>query len=296
MPELPEIEIIRRGLSEHLTHTWGFKVVFFNSFAKPFQQFDGTPNLIRSIPQSGRLMAIKRKGKYLFFEWEKQVIAAHLGMTGQLIIDKLGPEKEGDYPYDNPHVHLILGFKYHITSQQGFLVYRDSRKFGWWGPAKHPRLDKLGIDALDEATTLPKVFTEVDSKKVVYNLLMDQSFVAGLGNICVCEVLFRAKIHPLRLWGELSSIERSAIGYYVGEVIQDAIDHGGSSISDFVDHEGKQGSFQEHHAVYGKKGKNCQVDGCVGLIEKVSYSGRSVFYCPICQPRVPIQLLLKAEV
>lgn len=283
MPELPEVEVIRRGLSRPVGGAVGaahFKIEFLSETAKPLRD---AIDLIKEIPKAGPLEKIDRNGKYLILNFERLRIAVHFGMTGQLYITTTLPNSKDV----DPHIHLVLEFPLPVLRQQAWLVYRDPRKFGWWGDPDSDRLKNLGLDALIGAPQLPAVLGSIKSRRVVHSLLMDQSKVTGLGNIYVSEVCFHAGINPLRPWNDLSEVERKAIGYYIGEVMQDSLEHGGSSISDFVNVDGDKGEYQLYHCVYGREGEACKREGCDGSIKRVEHKKRAVFFCPKCQPLVP---------
>lgn len=282
MPELPEVETVRRGLAPILIGQAVDKVVLNRAnlrFAIP-------PKLDAAI-KGQRVTAVSRRAKFLFFEMENRgVCVAHLGMTGRFRIE--GVASIGEAAHAHPaailpqHDHVV----FHL-SNGARLIYNDIRRFGfidWFdGPmSRYPRLLKFGpepcSDGFDAAYLWGKCRASAAPLKA---LLLNQNIVAGLGNIYVCEALFRAGIAPTRLGNSLTKGEAGKLITHIDAVISAAIVAGGSTLKDFAHADGSAGYFQHAFDVYGREGKSC--NRCETPIERISQSNRSSFYCPVCQ-------------
>jgi formamidopyrimidine-DNA glycosylase len=219
------------------------------------------------------IRSVMRRGKYILMGLDQRGIEAgtlvvHLGMTGQLLLD----------PAPSDHQYGV----FHLDS--GVLVYRDPRQFGSiaWHKDLNEALAKLGpeplsISADEFAARLKKHKTRMKA------LLLNQSFVAGIGNIYADEILYSAKVHPLAIAARLSKTRVALIHQAMREVLTLAIEHGGSSISDYVDAQGERGWFQTLHNAYGREGEPCV--RCGGVIHKILVAQRGTHFCPQCQKR-----------
>ena len=212
-------------------------------------------------------------------------------MTGKFFLVKKKVKEKTSFYYnlddkkDLKHDHLVITFR-----NKTKLIYNDVRKFGF---IKVTKLDKLkenehlktlGPEPLNDAFSL-KYFKDYikGRNKIIKDLLMDQKFVSGLGNIYVNEILFYSHIHPARKISQLKENEIKRILINSKKILQKAINFGGSSIKNFSNSEGKIGTFQQYFTVYGKIGKNCSNSDCNGEIEKLILSNRGSFFCPKCQ-------------
>jgi formamidopyrimidine-DNA glycosylase len=282
MPELPEVETVVRGLRKVLL---GRLVIEVRLGKTDF--IDDPAAVERELPGK-RITAVRRFGKFILLDLasgangsavantqpgtEAQTLLVHLGMTGQL---RVFP---AEMPVD-PHTHVFL------TLDDGReLRYTDIRRFGRMGvvTADHSQngLGELGVDPL-EASEEELSEALRGHRARIKALLLDQSALRGLGNIYADESLWRAKIHPLRLASRLTEKELRALYRAVQHVLKEAIRLKGSSISNYVDAEGRPGAFQQRHRAYQRDGKKCS--RCGTIIQRIIVSGRSTHFCPHCQ-------------
>jgi formamidopyrimidine-DNA glycosylase len=279
VPELPEVETIRRDLDKEVV-------------GKRIKQVDvGGMRSIRRHPnkrhfvsklEGRKIMGVDRKGKYLLFKLEGgDILVVHLGMSGQLLRSKGGAKEKPD-----KHTHVTITF-----SQAGRLRFVDPRTFGELFvttpedlPSEVPELGHLGFDPVDEMMAWTRFGELLHHRKAKLKaLLMDQKFVAGIGNIYSDEILFAAGLRYDRTSDSLSSQEVRRLYRAMVETLQDAIKHRGSSLADeqYRDLFGEVGDFQSLHKVYDREGQACR--RCRSTIERVKANGRSSFYCPQCQ-------------
>jgi formamidopyrimidine-DNA glycosylase len=281
MPELPEVETVRRGLEP---------ILVGNAFARVEQR---RPDLRFPLPKrfaqrlSGRkVKALDRRAKYLLARLDDgEVLVMHLGMTGRFAINgavKTPPPK---------HEHIV----FHLGNGTS-VRYTDARRFGYMdliptkGLDSHALFKGLGVEPLSGAFTADWLATRLKGKATsIKSALIDQRLIAGLGNIYACEALFRAGISPMRLAGSLVTKSgkptkmTGALVAAVKAVLEDAIKAGGSSLRDYRRADGRIGRFQHRFKVYGREGKPCSRKGCGGTVRRIVQGGRSTFYCPTCQ-------------
>lgn len=256
MPELPEVETIARTLALRIA---GRRIIDAR-FHSRLIVADSEELRRRIVGRTVR--AVRRHGKFLLLDLGDETLSIHLGMTGKLLWDAApGPHTRAEFAFEG-----------------GRLLYDDIRQFGRIEPAG--RAAKLGPDALSisEAEFLSRLGAR---RGRVKPLLLNQAFVSGLGNIYADEALFRAGIHPLVRAERLSPARARRLYRAMRETLAAAIAAGGSSISDYVDSEGRRGAFQLEHKVYGKAGAPCCV--CGASIRRVVVAQRSAHYCPKCQ-------------
>jgi len=295
MPELPEVETVRRGLQPVLE---GARIVSVET---------RRPNLRYPFPErfaerlAGRTVtALGRRAKYLTAHIEGgPVLICHLGMSGSFRIEMDGDlDTPGIFHHErskaSAHDHVV----FNLTTSKGDpsrIVFNDPRRFGFMlfaeGTAdEHPMLAGLGVEPTGNALDgrlLASLFR--DKKTPLKAALLDQSLIAGLGNIYVSEALWRAGLSPLRAAGTIATGGRKAaeasekLADAVRSVIADAIAAGGSSLRDYMHTDGSLGYFQHSFSVYDREGIACPKPGCAGHVERVVQSGRSTFYCPVCQ-------------
>jgi len=286
MPELPEIEIVRRSL---------FKMV---NKAKITNIKINNKNLRYKIPHrfskqliGEKILDISRRSKYLIFHFKKKILLAHFGMSGKLLIfrrhDKIMFKTSFYYDLNNlsKHNHIYFTLNNGLT-----LIYNDVRRFGFFKLFEFKQLNKisflkkLGLEPFSKKLNINyfKKFT-TKRKKNIKNLLMDQTFVSGLGNIYINEALFMSKIHPSRGCNSLSKKEIRNLISNIRKILKFSISKGGASIKDFQNTIGKSGIFQQFFNVYGQENKNCSRISCKGKIKKIQISNRSTFYCNKCQ-------------
>ncbi len=278
MPELPEVETIKKDLQKKIK---GKKI---KDVVVNVDKILEKPSLKEFIAKmdSRVIKEINRRGKYIIINLDsKEKLIIHLGMTGLLI-----------YPYDrkfvenkiNPkHNHLIFTF-----TDDTQLVFNDVRRFGKVYLVSNINevegMAKLGIEPLDENFT-PEVFIRMMRKKKnkIKSLLMKQEFITGLGNIYVNEVLYRANMHPLRAASSLTEEEIGKLFREIKFVLSEAVEFRGSTVADeaYRDTDGEKGKFAEKLQVYARKGKLCVK--CGSILEVIKIEGRSTFICPQCQ-------------
>ncbi|MFN3932355.1 MAG: bifunctional DNA-formamidopyrimidine glycosylase/DNA-(apurinic or apyrimidinic site) lyase [Brevundimonas sp.] len=287
MPELPEVETVRRGLEPVLT---GARLTRVRQ-NRPDLRFP-FPDRFPERLDGAVVERIDRRAKYLLMPLSTgETWVTHLGMTGRFTLDgdAVG-EFEEAAPLAGKHEHLSLcAVKGKTTTRIGFA---DSRRFGFMGliateaVEAHPWFSGLGPEPLGNAFSGSHLAEAFAGKKQNIKVsLLDQRIVAGLGNIYVSEALFRARISPLALAGKVSKPRLETLAAKVRDVLNDAIAAGGSTLRDFANAEGGQGYFQHRFDVYGREGKPCAGDGCHGVVKRIVQGGRSTFYCPACQKR-----------
>ena len=236
-------------------------------------------------------MRISRRSKYLIFHFEKKLLLVHLGMSGKLLLMRSDDNTifKTSFYYDlntlQNHNHIYFNLNNGLV-----LIYNDVRRFGFFKLYHTKQLNKiiflkkLGLEPLSKKFNI-KYFEKIvqNRKKNIKNLLMDQAFVSGLGNIYVNEVLFASKIYPLRICSRLNKKEIKNLIFHIKKILKFSISKGGSSIKDYRNVLGKSGSFQQFFHVYGQENKNCSRISCKGKIKKIQISNRSSFYCNKCQ-------------
>ncbi|MBU2418888.1 MAG: bifunctional DNA-formamidopyrimidine glycosylase/DNA-(apurinic or apyrimidinic site) lyase [Alphaproteobacteria bacterium] len=287
MPELPEVETVRRGLEPVLTGARLSRV----RQNRPDLRFP-FPDRFPERLDGAVVERIDRRAKYLLMSLSTgETWVTHLGMTGRFTLDgdAVG-EFEEAAPLAGKHEHLSLcAVNGKTTTRIGFA---DARRFGFMGliPTEaveaHPWFAGLGPEPLGNGFSgahLAEAF--VAKKQSIKVSLLDQRIIAGLGNIYVSEALFRARISPLALAGKVSKPRLETLAARVRDVLNDAIAAGGSTLRDFANADGGQGYFQHRFDVYGREGKPCAGEGCGGVVKRIVQGGRSTFYCPTCQKR-----------
>ncbi len=276
MPELPEVETIRRGILGLSDKKIKEIAVFYDNIVKNETKY------FKDIVLDAKITNVSRRGKYLCLSISKNQksynIIVHLRMTGQLYYFKKDHDQEQIEKIADKHLHLKMVF-----SDESFILYRDIRKFGKWelidiSFAEYIKSKKLGEDALD--ITLAEFKEKLKNrKKVIKALLLDQSIIAGIGNIYADESLFRAKIKPQRT--NLSQKEIKVLLEQVKITLRAAILKGGTSFSDYVNSFGQKGKFQLELKVYQRESQKCP--DCDGIISRTKVASRSTFYCKNCQ-------------
>jgi len=287
MPELPEVEVVKRSLKNNIINL-NIKKVTINTNKLRYKINKSKFNKIKDI----KILDIKRRSKYLLIKLEKNItILAHLGMTGKFfILDKTGTRKKTSFYYrlnnnDKKHNHLIFNL-----NKGKKLIYNDVRKFGFIkiiaskNISTHPHLKFLGPEPLLKQFNIKYIQNYIQNKnRNIKDILMDQKFVSGLGNIYVNEILFLSKIKPNKRTKNLNIGEMKKIIYFTKSILKKSIKEGGSSIKDFNDSEGKQGVFQQQFNVYGREGEKCTTGKCDKVIKKMVISQRATFFCKSCQ-------------
>ncbi|MTH77268.1 bifunctional DNA-formamidopyrimidine glycosylase/DNA-(apurinic or apyrimidinic site) lyase [Paracoccus aestuariivivens] len=280
MPELPEVETVRRGLAPHLEGRTITRV----EARRPDLRWPLPPDLVQVVT-GAKVTGLRRRSKYILVDLENRgSVLLHLGMSGRMLIEGA---IQGDFHRDpsilSRHDHVVFW-----NDEGTQITFNDARRFGMVdlvGPdGTHPMLSRLGPEPLaDDFTPDVLIHAFAGKKAPVKSALLDQSLVAGLGNIYVSEALYRAGIDPRRLAGQVPEPQVGALVGHIKEVLTEAIAAGGSSLRDHRQATGELGYFQHSFRVYGREGGPCPTSGCTGTIERIVQSGRSSFFCPICQ-------------
>mgnify|MGYP006136560477 CR=1 FL=1 len=287
MPELPEVEVVKKSLEDKLKNLT-IKRVFVNNSKlrykidnKEFYKIKGK-----------KIISVQRRSKYLLINLNQNLtILAHLGMTGKFFItDNKNKKYKTSFYYsikknESKHDHLTLyldkGFK---------LIYNDVRKFGFLKLFKNKNIFEckhlkfLGPEPLTKQFNINYIIKYFLHKKVsIKDLLMNQKFVAGIGNIYCNEILFLCKINPRRITKNTNKKEQKNIIKFTKKILRTSIAQGGSSIKDFTNTEGVIGNFQQKFNVYNREKSKCRSKNCSGIIQKIYISNRSSFFCSKCQ-------------
>ena len=286
MPELPEVEIVKRSLFKKINKAKIVNVKIKNKNLRYKISSTLSKKLINK-----RILKISRRSKYLIFHFKNKFLLVHLGMSGKFLIIRSRDNKmfKTSFYYDlnilakHNHIYFILN--------NGFvLIYNDVRRFGFFKLFENKKLKeiiylkKLGPEPFSILFCISYIQKFIENrKKNIKNLLMDQTFVSGLGNIYVNEALFLSGIHPLRRCSSLGRKNIKDLIYNIRRILKISINQGGSSIKDFKNTYGKSGNFQQFFNVYGQENKKCSHISCKGKIKKISISKRSSFYCNSCQ-------------
>jgi len=282
MPELPEVETVMRGLAPVMQG----QVIA--------QAYVNRPNLRWPFPlqMAQRLtgqtvLELRRRSKYILMDLSGgETLLVHLGMSGRMLIsgDPLGRFVH-THPAPAKHDHVVFDM-----ANKARVTFNDPRRFGAMDLMStaqgedHPLLKQIGPEPFGNAFNETYLCAMLTGRKMpIKTALLDQKIIAGLGNIYVCEALFRAGISPLCRAADLSQARVAVLVPVIRQVLHEAIEAGGSSLRDFRQADGELGYFQHNFAVYGREGKVCSNDGCAGLISRVVQSGRSSFYCDQCQ-------------
>jgi len=270
MPELPEVETIRRGLALRMTGRW----IVGAELRRPDLRRPFPPDLAERL-DGARIGALTRRGKYILVELDDSgLLLLHLGMSGRITAGAAAVPPE-------PHDHVVL------TLDDGTIVrFNDPRRFGLLDyiprgqERAHPLLAGLGPEPLEQGFDAGYLNRALAGKMTpIKSALLDQRIVAGLGNIYVCEALYRARISPRRQAAGVVGIRAERLAGAIRAVLTEAIEAGGSSLRDYVQANGELGYFQNCWAVYGKEGRPCPDCNCAEGIRRITQAGRSTFFC-----------------
>ncbi len=286
MPELPEIEIVKRSLFKMINKAKITDIKINNNNLRYQIPHVFSKNLINE-----KILKISRRSKYLIFHFKTKLLLVHFGMTGKLLLMKSYDNmifKTSFYHDTNVHSkHNHIRFE---LNNGLVLIYNDVRRFGFFKLYNTTQLNKiiflkkLGVEPFSKIFNVEYFRKFIKNKKKnIKNLLMDQTFVSGLGNIYVNEILFLSKIKPSRTCNSLNKNEIKNLILNTKKILKFAIFKGGSSVRDFQNALGKNGNFQQFFRVYGQKNKKCSRISCKGKIKKIVISNRSSFYCNRCQ-------------
>jgi formamidopyrimidine-DNA glycosylase len=282
MPELPEVETVRRGLAPHLE---GARIVRVEQ-NRPDLRFP-LPEHFAERLTGATVEALERRAKYLLARLDTgETLVAHLGMTGRFTVeDRATGRFHHAAGADPKHTHIVFE-----TDRGARVAFNDARRFGFMELvptarlADHPWFAGMGPEPLGPAFT-PKVLAAAlaGRRQNVKATLLDQRVVAGLGNIYVSEALHQAGISPERPAGELTAKEIGKLVPAIRKVLEAAIAAGGSSLRDYRQADGELGYFQHDFRVYDREEQPCLTRGCAGTVRRTVQAGRSTFFCPACQ-------------
>ena len=292
MPELPEVETVRRGLEPVMT---GQRIARVEQ-RRPDLRFP-FPSHFRDRLEGQRILSLGRRAKYLLVDLgSEEVLIMHLGMSGRFtIIDPTQKQKPGTFHHETGGSSLHDHVVFHLENGAR-IIYNDPRRFGFMDIVPRNTLEScrhfksMGIEPLGNALDGDHIRAVFEGKKAPLKAaLLDQSLIAGLGNIYVCEALYRSGLSPKRRAGTLSS-KRGAmqdkadkLADIIRDVLIEAVEAGGSSLRDFAQTDGSLGYFQHRFRVYDREGEPCVTKSCAGTIKRIVQSGRSTFFCPKCQ-------------
>jgi formamidopyrimidine-DNA glycosylase len=280
LPELPEVETVRRGLLPHLE---GQRIARAE-VRRPDLRWPMPVDLVQVLT-GARVTALRRRSKYLLADLDRGgTLLMHLGMSGRMLVQG---GSLGDFHRDPAilprHDHVVL-----VTEGGSTITFNDARRFGMVDLIRegsaHPLLDHLGPEPFDDGFSPAYLAAAFAGRRVpVKQALLDQRIVAGLGNIYVSEALHRAGIDPRRAAGRIGAVRIAALVGHIRDVLTDAIAAGGSSLRDHRQASGELGYFQHSFRVYDREGAPCPTPGCAGTVRRIVQGGRSSFFCPACQ-------------
>ncbi len=297
MPELPEVETVRRGLEPAMVGARFVKV----EQRRPDLRIPFPERFVERL--TGRTVtALGRRAKYLLADLSSgEVLIMHLGMTGRFLVDDGGKASGGGPPLIGAYRHTAGGVRAHDhvvfhLSNGAVVTYNDARRFGFMDLVPRTELDRsrhftgLGIEPLSDALSGETVAQLLLGRRAPLKAaLLDQRLIAGLGNIYVCEALYRAGLHPSAPAGSLATptgrptAKAHRLAEAIREVLNEAVAAGGSTLRDYARTDGSLGYFQHRFRVYDREGKPCMRAGCKGEIRRLVQGGRSTFFCPVCQ-------------
>lgn len=282
MPELPEVETVRRGLEPVMA---GHRILAA-AVNRPDLRWPFPPQMAERLTGQS-ITALRRRSKYILCDLSSgETLIIHLGMSGRMLIS--GAQVGGFYhehPAPQVHDHVVLEM-----DNGARVTFNDARRFGAMDLSPTDQIEahwliaKIGPEPLGNSFDGPYLIAKFHNRQTpVKSALLDQRLVAGLGNIYVCEVLFRAGLHPKRKAGRIAAARVAGLVPIIRDVLTEAIEAGGSSLRDYRQADGELGYFQHGFQVYDREGEPCVAQGCDGTIQRIVQSGRSSFFCPRCQ-------------
>lgn len=282
MPELPEVETVRRGLAPVMEN----QVIARAAVNRPDLRWPFPERMAERLT-GARVTRLRRRSKYILADLDTaETLLVHLGMSGRMLVsgDALG-QFVHDHPAPEKHDHVVLDM-----AGGARITFNDPRRFGAMDlmptaqAEDHPLLAALGPEPLGNSFSESHLVAALAGRSMpIKSALLDQKIVAGLGNIYVCEALYRAGIDPRRRVSRISAKRIAALVPIIRQVLDEAIAAGGSSLRDFRQADGELGYFQHSFDVYGREGAPCRTPDCDRTVQRVVQSGRSTFYCPRCQ-------------
>ena len=295
MPELPEVETVRRGLEPAMLG----QVLARVEQRRPDLRFPLPEHFVERLT-GRRVEGLSRRAKYLIADLDDgEALIMHLGMSGRFVVEAPGtpPTEPGAY-YNEIGRHLQHDHVVFHLGSGARVTYNDVRRFGFMDLLPRAELESskhfagMGIEPLGNELS-GEVLAKLFAGKLapLKAALLDQRLVAGLGNIYVCEALFRAGLHPEAAAGTITTPTgrpreaAHALAQIIREVLEEAVAAGGSTLRDFAHADGSLGYFQHRFKVYDREGDPCVTPGCGGLVKRLVQSGRSTFYCERCQPK-----------
>ncbi len=292
MPELPEVETVRRGLEPVLA---GHRITRVEQ-RRPDLRFPFPERFVARL-EGQMIERLDRRAKYLVAHLSGgEALIMHLGMTGRFTITSgARAEQLGEFEHaaggDTKHDHVVFE-----TDAGTIVTYNDARRFGFMELTRsaalgaHALIRDIGIEPLGPLLTPEFVADAAQGKRAdLKAFLMDQRIVCGLGNIYVCETLYRARLSPTKPASRIATAGgkprpgAERLVPHIREVLSEAIGAGGSTLRDYQHTDGSLGYFQHAFAVYGREGEPCRTPGCTAVITRIVQSNRSTFYCPVCQ-------------
>jgi formamidopyrimidine-DNA glycosylase len=282
MPELPEVETVKAGLAPVMED----QIIARADVNRPDLRWP-FPDAMAERLTGHRVIRLRRRSKYILADLDgDETLLVHLGMSGRMLISGQMP---GDFHFDHPapakHDHVVL----HMVNGTR-ITFNDARRFGAMdlmptaGEGDHWLIRDLGPEPLGNAFNEDYLVAQLKGRNTpIKSALLDQRIIAGLGNIYVCEVLFRAGIHPRRKANRISANRVAGLVPIIRDVLSEAIAAGGSSLRDYRRTDGELGYFQHGFQVYDREGEPCVTLGCQKKINRIVQSGRSSFFCPQCQ-------------
>lgn len=282
MPELPEVETVRRGLAPVMEGA----VITRATVNRPDLRWPFPPDMAARLTGK-RIIRLGRRSKYLLADLDSgETLIVHLGMSGRMLVsgDPLGVFHR-DHPTPEKHDHVVFDME-----SGARITFNDPRRFGAMdlvasdATERHWLIEKIGPEPFGNAFSESYLADALKPRKSpIKTVLLDQRIVAGLGNIYVCETLHRAGISPLRKASDLSCARAAALVPVIRDVLSEAIEAGGSSLRDHRQTDGELGYFQHAFRVYDREGTPCVTADCSGTVRRIVQSGRSSFYCAQCQ-------------
>ena len=281
MPELPEVETVRRGLGPALEG----RVICKVTLNRPDLRWPLPDGFSRRV-EGNRVFRLRRLAKFLLADLSNgETVLMHLGMSGRLLLHESPHDGDSNSPSPKLHDHVV--FEMDSGTR---VVFNDPRRFGSMdlfateNESQHWQLRSIGPEPLGNSFNGIYLTRRLAGKNAsIKSALLDQSVVAGLGNIYACEALWTARISPTTCAGRISSLRIDRLTAAIRSVLADAIEAGGSSLRDFRHAGGELGYFQHRFQAYGREGKECRRGGCFGKITRISQAGRSTFFCRRCQ-------------